>query len=252
MRTYEIKLWKNHGVVGALSIIIFIFGLGSAMYLVGLAFLIAGVASFLGASPELLNASSGYVGLVVGLMFVYGGHMCLWGFFSAYKGTVSFTEKEIIYRYPRKSIFLFLHKEIIAPYANIKGVFFGASIMKRVYPDDAGAVPARYMYKYNNSGLQVYFEKDGKMRTLDLPVFKKYPEYYAELRKLIIDNGLRQTEAKCLFVKGGAPTQPTANAAGPGKKDENKFVDILKILLAFAITGVLAYLGYYLGMKGIL
>lgn len=260
MRTYKIKLWKNYGAMRALSIFVFIFGLGLAMYLVGIAFLIAGVASFLGASPKLLTTSSGYMGLFIGLLFSYGGHMCLWGFFSSYKENVSFTEKEIIYRCPRKSLF-FLYKEKVVPYSAIKGVFFGSSIMKKTYSDDVSLIPGKYAYKYNNSGLEVYFEKEGKPQIMELPIFQRYPEYYAELRKLIADLGLWQTEAKCLFLKDGALPQSPGSAAA-GKKETilqkhspfyiKEIRDIIKILLVLVIAGALAYLGYYLGMKGIL
>ena len=250
MRTYRIKLWENYGILRALSILIFVLGLGLAIYLVGIAFLFAALTSFLGGSPALLKTSSGYMGLFIGLLFSYGGHMCLWGFFASYKENISFTEKEIIYRRPRKSLF-FLYEEEIMPYSAIRGVFFGSSIMKKVYPDDIRLIPGKYAYKYNNSGLEVYFEKEGREQRFDLPTFHKYPEYYAEIRKLIADLGLWQTEAKCWFVKDNSPHSPATGGAPAGKK-ENKIIDILKILLAFVITGAFAYLGYYFGMRGIL
>jgi hypothetical protein len=140
------------------------------------------------------------MGLFIGILFSYGGHMCLWGFFAAYKTSVSFTEKEIITRTPRQTLF-FLYKEQIVPYSDIKVIFFGYSIMERVYPEDLKSVPPNYWYKQRNSGLEIYYQKNGKEYRLDMPIFKRYPEYYAELRKLIADNGLKQTEAKCLFVK---------------------------------------------------
>lgn len=250
-RTYKIKLWKNYGAMSALAILIFIFGIGLIMYLVGIAFLVAGVASFLGFSPGLLTTSSGYMGLFIGLLFSYGGHMCLWGFFASYKTNISFTGKEIILRTPRKTLF-FLYKKEIVPYNDIKGLFFGTSIMEMVYPEDAKLVPAQYWYKQSNSGLEVYFQKGGRAQKLDLPIFKRYPEYYAELKKLIINNNIQQTEARCLFIKDGMPLRPVVDNVAMPKKKENKVIDILKILLAFVITGAFTYLGYCLRSSGIL
>jgi hypothetical protein len=87
-------------------------------------------------------------------------------------------------------------------------------------------------------------------------------EYYAELRKLIVDNNLQQTDSKCLFIKNNSPYVPMADAVIPEKKEiipkKHSFlfikgiIDIFKILLAFIITGALAYLGYYLASTGIL
>jgi len=249
-RTYRIKLWKNYGVISALALILFVFGIGLAMYLIGIAFLIAGVASFLGFSPDLLATSSGYMGLFIGLLFSYSGHVCLWGFFAAYKTNISFTEKEIILRTPRKTFF-FLYKEQVVSYSDIKGIFFGYSIMERVYPEDLKNVPAQYWHKQRNSGLEVYFQKNGKEHMIDMPIFKRYPEYYEELRKFITNNGMWQTEAKCLFVKDNSFHPKVVNVA-PVQKKGNKIIDIMKILLVFVITGAFAYLGYYLGMRGIL
>jgi len=199
MRTYQIKLWNNYGIISALSILLFIFGLGLAMYLVGVAFLIEGVVSFLGIYPTLSNIS-GFVGLFVAVIFIYSGHMCLWGFFSTYKMTVAFNDKEIIYKYPRM-LFFFLFKTKIVPYSAIRGIFIGHTMMKKVYPEYLNSVPKDYLYKYMNSGLEVYFEKEGKIKILNLPIFNKYPEYYSELKRLIANLNLQQTDSKCLFAK---------------------------------------------------
>ncbi len=204
MQTYKISFWKNYGIIFALSLFIFVFGFGLIMYLAGIALLIIGIVGFSGVNPE-LDTLSGYMGLVGGLILSYSGYLCLWAFFSSYKANVSFTDKEIILRTPRKTIFFlfpyFPSKEKIIPYSAIKGIFFGSYIMEKVYPADAKLVPRQYLDKQRLSGLEVYVEKNGKQKRVDLPIFHKYPEYYAALRKLVSDIGLHQTEAKCLFIK---------------------------------------------------
>ena len=255
MKTYKPKFWKDY-----LWLLFFVnFILGLVFYLVGVIFLIEAIISFWGGNPS-LNIASGYVGLAIALLFIPSGQACMWTFWMAYKGTVSFTDKEILYRRPRLSLF-FLHKDKIIPYSDIKGIFLGASIMKGVYPNDAKSVPGKSMHMYMNNGLVIYFEKNGKNQMLNLPMYHNQ-EYYAELRKLIIDNNLQQTDSKCLFIKNNSPYVPVAEAAVSEKKEiipkKRSFlfikgiIDIFKILLAFAITGALAYLGYYLASIDIL
>jgi len=254
MQTYKPKFWKDY-----LWMLFFInFTLGLAFYLVGVAFFIEAIISFWGGNPS-LNIASGYVGLAIALLFIPSGQACMWTFWMAYKGTISFTDREIIYRFPRFSLF-FLYKHKIIPYSDIKGIFLGASIMKGVYPDEAKSVPRKSMYMYANNGLIIYFEKNGKNQMLNLPIYRNQ-EYYAELRKLIVDNNLQQTDSMCLFVKSNSPYAPVVSTVSSEKKQiiprKHSFLfikeiaDIFKILLAFVITGVLAYLGYYLASIGI-
>ncbi|MCK9597243.1 hypothetical protein M0R19_08730 [Candidatus Pacearchaeota archaeon] len=254
MQIYKPKFWKDH-----LWILFFVnFILGLAFYLVGVAFLIEAIISFWGGNPA-LNIASGYVGLAIALLFIPSGQACMWTFWMAYKGTVSFTNREIIYRFPSFSLF-FLYKNKIIPYSDIRGVFLGASIMKGVYPDEAKSMPRKSMYMYANNGLIIYFEKNSKNQMLHLPMYHNQ-EYYAELRKLIVDNNIQQTDSKCLFIKNNSPYVPVAEAVVSEKKEiiQNKhsfmfikgIIDIFKVLLALAITGALAYLGYYLASIGI-
>ena len=177
------------------------------MYLAGIALLIEAVVSFLGINPT-LNIGSGFFGLFFGLLCAYPGQICMWTFWAHLKGTVSFTDKEIIYRYPRLSLF-FLYKEKVASYSDINCIFLGKFMMEKIYPDDAKLIPRNMERDCRNTGIKIFFEKEGKTRSFDLPIIHSR-EYFDEFKKLINRLGLRQTAAKYIFVANRSSGSPTS------------------------------------------
>jgi len=197
MTTYRTKFWNDYLWILSINLIV-----GLAMYLVGIALLIEGVVSFLGLNPT-LNVASGYFGLFVGLFLVCIGQVCMWIFWAHLKGTVSFTDKEIIYRYPRLSLF-FLYKEKIALYDDINCLFLGKFMMEQVYPDDSKLIPRQLDVDCRRTGIKVRLEKEGEIKLFDLPIIHNQ-EYYDEFKNLINRLGFQQTAAKYIFIRNKSP-----------------------------------------------
>jgi len=191
-RVYRPRFWRDHVWIGVILAV-----LGLPLMILGLFMVCAAIVQWTAVPVSPGSQVNPAVFLFLAVLFYPIGHLLFYAFWRLLKSEVVFTPDCLVYGHP--SILLFSHSEVRVPVESIGSMVLGQVTMSHIIPGALDTALAQAS-AVRNIGIEIGYERGGKIRMLSLPVIND-PHYFSEIGGLIGRLHLVPRKAPFIFMR---------------------------------------------------